>query len=201
MSTPLPSPLLPCAATLILSASTSARLRTPTFVPAHPSTLHRRRRHEPHGRPIIAPGTPVASTPLRLRRSGGLIPHCSPSAVLHPHLLECAARPLQVDTPDLLRAALPPADPAALVTVPREGRVLVRSGLGSVFVIIYQGASFILSCSPGMPMLPARVKTPVLYLTPVYKQSAAGFPQINSGSSGRGADGELVCTVVGKTEQ
>ncbi|KAJ7804269.1 hypothetical protein B0H14DRAFT_3775415 [Mycena olivaceomarginata] len=50
-------------------------------------------------------------------------------------------------------AALPPADPAALATVPHRGRVLVRSGLCGVrssaflgvFVIIYQGASFVSS--------------------------------------------------------
>ncbi|KAJ7821767.1 hypothetical protein B0H14DRAFT_2599012 [Mycena olivaceomarginata] len=80
------------------------------------------------------------------------------------NLLERAARPLhrvQVNTHELLRAALPPADPPALATVPRGGRVLVHYGLGSVrssaflgvFVIIYER----------MPMLPARV---ILYLTP-----------------------------------
>jgi hypothetical protein len=77
-----------------------------------------------------------------------------------------------VNTHELLCAALPPADPPALATVPRGRRVLVHYGLGSVrssaflgvFVIIYQRASFVSSCSPGMPMLPARV---ILYLTPV----------------------------------
>ncbi|KAJ7791516.1 hypothetical protein B0H14DRAFT_3160827 [Mycena olivaceomarginata] len=83
------------------------------------------------------------------------------------NLLERAARPLhrrvQVNTHELLRAALPPADPPALATVPRGGRVLVHYGLGSVrssaflgvFVIIYQG----------MPMLPAPV---ILYITPFF---------------------------------
>ncbi|KAJ7839350.1 hypothetical protein B0H14DRAFT_3140785 [Mycena olivaceomarginata] len=71
------------------------------------------------------------------------------------NLLERAARPphprVQVDTPDLLRAALSPAGPAALAAVPRGGRVLARSRLGSVrssvflsvFVVVYQA---LLSC-------------------------------------------------------
>jgi hypothetical protein len=129
---------------------------------------------------IIAPGDASRIDAAALeaqRRPNPALQPVRGAAPAPGNLLERAARPphprVQVDTPDLLRAALPPADPAALATVPRGGRVLARSGLGSVrssvflsvFVVVYQGASFVSSCSPGMPMLPARVKTPILYLT------------------------------------
>ncbi|KAJ7805879.1 hypothetical protein B0H14DRAFT_3484651 [Mycena olivaceomarginata] len=103
---------------------------------------------------IIAPGDAsrinAAALEAQRRPNPALQPVCG--AVPAPgNLLERAARPLhprvQVDTPDLLCAALPPADPAALATVPRGGRVLAHSGLGSmrssaflsVFVVVYQG--------------------------------------------------------------
>ncbi|KAJ7800035.1 hypothetical protein B0H14DRAFT_2616530 [Mycena olivaceomarginata] len=120
---------------------------------------------------IIAPGeaSRINSATLEVQQRPN--PPLQPIGSAAPtpgNLLEHAARPLhprvQVDTPDLLRAALPPTDPAALATVPRGGRVLTCSGLGSacssaflsVFVVVYQG----------MPMLLAQVKTPILYLMP-----------------------------------
>ncbi|KAJ7331489.1 hypothetical protein DFH08DRAFT_966478 [Mycena albidolilacea] len=97
---------------------------------------------------------PVAALPASwLASSCPLNPALQPVRGAAPalgNLLERAARPLhrrvQVNTHELLRAALPPADPSALATVPRGGRELVHYGLGSVrssaflgvFVIIYQ---------------------------------------------------------------
>ncbi|KAJ7810673.1 hypothetical protein B0H14DRAFT_3151086, partial [Mycena olivaceomarginata] len=113
------------------------------------------------------PATPVAPTP---RRSGGPIPYYSPSAVLHPHLSTFWSALLDrfIDVfkwiLPIYYAALPPADPAALATVPRGGHVLVPSGLCSVRSSAFLGVFVIIYL--GMPMLPARVKTPILYLTP-----------------------------------
>ncbi|KAJ7301604.1 hypothetical protein DFH08DRAFT_978621 [Mycena albidolilacea] len=97
---------------------------------------------------------PVAALPASwLASSCPLNPALQPVRGAAPapgNLLERAARPLhrrvQVNTHELLRAALPPADPPTLATVPRGGRELVHYGLGSVrssvflgvFVIIYQ---------------------------------------------------------------
>jgi hypothetical protein len=124
---------------------------------------------------IIAPGDASRIDAAALeaqRRPNPALQPVRGAAPAPGNLLERAARPphprVQVNTPDLLRAALPPADPAALATVPRSGLGSVRSSAFlSVLVVVYQGASLVSSCSPGMPMLPARVKTPILYLTPV----------------------------------
>jgi hypothetical protein len=97
--------------------------------------------------------------------------------VLHPHLATCWSALLDrfihvfkwILPIYYALHFLPP------ILLSRGGRMLTRSGVGSarssaflsVFVVVYQGASFVSYCSPGMPMLPARVKTPILYLTPV----------------------------------
>ncbi|KAJ7824094.1 hypothetical protein B0H14DRAFT_3729102 [Mycena olivaceomarginata] len=78
---------------------------------------------------IIAPGDACRINAAALEAQRRPNPALQPVRGATPapdNLLERAARPLhprvQVDTPDLLRAALPPADPAALAPVPRGGR-------------------------------------------------------------------------------
>ncbi|KAJ7691653.1 hypothetical protein B0H14DRAFT_3664007 [Mycena olivaceomarginata] len=107
---------------------------------------------------IIAPGDASRINAAALEAQRWPNPALQPvhdAAPAPGNLLEHAAQPLhphvQVDTPDLLRAALPPADPAALATVPRGGRALARSGLGSVrssaflsvFVVVYLDTDFV----------------------------------------------------------
>ncbi|KAJ7782071.1 hypothetical protein B0H14DRAFT_3164075 [Mycena olivaceomarginata] len=207
MSTPLPSPsshaLSPascppppllasahppsCRHTLVLSTDGVGMNRT--AVREHRIDLQALDR-------IIAPGDTSRTNAAALEAQRRPNPALQPvrSAVPAPgNLLERAARPLhrrvQVDTPEVLRAALPPADPAALAAVPRGGACSCTMGLAACAVRHFSACSSSstrgLWVDRGIPMLPARVKMPILYLTPIIVYVVAWAVEVLT-SVGRG---------------